>query len=509
MELAGVYPYEELTEREVLEEAILNTDVIVENPDDAPQNWKIIGNAIDIALAKCAAMRGIIKKQVKLFEKIPFSHENKFAAIIYEAGGERMAILGAPEALLQKTGLSRQAKEEILKDVGRMASRGERILGVARGNPRDMGKSETWEFLGLVSFNDPVRKSVKGAIVRIGEAGVKTIIVTGDHQGTAEAVAREIGLIDGEGAVLTGEDLAHLNKEELKNITDKTTVFARVSPQDKFNLVNIFKEKGEVVAVTGDGVNDAPALKRADIGVALGSGTDVAKSVSDLVILDDNFETVVAAIEEGRRILKNIKKIIVYLLSDSANELFLIGGSMLMGLALPINALQILFVNFFSDSFPAIALAFEKDENELGKLNKDGHDIFDRKVKFLVLIIGALTSLLLFAIYYLMLRAGALPEIARTFIFASFAIYTLFLAFSAKNLEKNIWSYSPFSNKYLVAGSSIGILLTAAVIYIPTLQRIFQTVALSPLWLLGVLAVCFMNLLLVEASKWLFIKKIL
>ena len=203
------------------------------------------------------------------------------------------------------------------------------------------------EFHGIIAFRDPLRPSVKGALARVAAAGVKTIIVTGDHEGTAFAVAKELGIAESENDILRGEDLERLSEEELNSQLDHVRVFARVTPEQKLMLAQLYQKKGEVVAMTGDGINDAPALAAADIGIAPGSGTDVAKNQADLVILDDNFETIVAAIEEGRTILADIRKVIIYLLSDSFDELLIIGGSLLMGLSLPLNALQILFVKSY------------------------------------------------------------------------------------------------------------------------------------------------------------------
>ena len=323
-------------------------------------------------------------------------------------------------------------------------------------------------------------------------------------------MARELGIVDGKVAILTGDDLEYLTQEELEARSNETTLYARVTPEQKMAIVKLYKKRGEVGAVTGDGINDAPALHIADIGIAVGSGTDVAKSASDLVILDDNFETIVVAIKEGRRILNNIRKVIIYLLSSSLDEVFLIGGALIFGVAMPINALQILFINFFSDSFPALAFAFEDDANDLEnhpkKLNKN---LFDKEMKFFILIIGILSSALLFTLYFVLLKAGFTEEITRTFIFASLASYTLFLAFSLRSLRKSILDYNPLSNKSLTAGVGIGLLLIILALYLPWFQNILSTTSLPPIWFLGVVGVGLVNISLIEFGKWLFRKKII
>ena len=281
-------------------------------------------------------------------------------------------------------------------------------------------------------------------------------------------------------------------------------MYARVTPEQKSEIVAWYQSQGEVVALTGDGVNDAPALARADIGIALGSGSEVAKSAADLVLLDDSFETIVAAIEEGRKILDNIRKVIVYLLSDTLDELLLIGGALIMGLPLPLSALQILFVNFFSDSFPALALAFEQGVDGLGKRPRTlDRNLFDRTMRVMIVVIGFSTSALLFLFYYTLLRWGFDPALVRTFIFASFATYTLFLSFSVRSLERSIFTYDPFSNRFLVVGAGIGIVLTAWAVYVPFAQHIFGTVPLPLPWVFGVVGVGLLNILAVEAGKWL------
>lgn len=531
MTLHEVYPWAGEgadAKKSIIEHALLHSTAIIENPSDDSRLWRIVGNPLESALLRSAPSYGISTdlSDAELFvERLPFDARRKFSAISAGTGHEkRFVLLGAPDALFAFAKLSPEERARGDAFVGGKAMSGGRVIGVASkphsgdiakeferlssflfGAAETYPKDRDYAFEGFLILKDPIRQGVKDAIHRIRAAGVKTIIVSGDHRGTAEAVARELGMIDGNGAVLTGEDLSSLKKEELMARADETTVYARVSPEQKMMLVNLYKEKGEVVAVTGDGVNDAPALEAADIGVAVGSGTDVTKSAADLVILDDNYETIVEAISEGRKILDNIRKVIVYLLSDSLDGLLLIAGSIVMGVAVPLTALQILFVNFFSDSFPAVALAFEKGVDDIGSRPRSlKRNVFDPEMRFLILAIGIGTSFLLFLLYYILLFLGFDAELVRSFIFAAFATYTLILAFSLRSLKKSILEYNPFSNLYLVAGVAFGIFLTFLVVYVPFFQRIFYTVSLPLPWFLSVFAVGAFNILAVELGKFFY-----
>ena len=298
-----------------------------------------------------------------------------------------------------------------------------------------------------------------------------------------------------------------MTQEELKARLSNLRIVSRVSPEGKVKIAKAYQEIGEIVAMTGDGVNDAPSLKQADIGIAMGSGTDVAKDVAELVLLDNNYQTIVSAIEEGRRIMENIRKVMVYLLSSVLDELILIGGSLIMGLALPLNAIQILWVNFLTDSFPAISLAFEDHIDYLSKKpSRVSGQLIDKEMKILILGIGMPTSIALFLMYYALLQFGFNPELVRTFIFASFGTYSLFLIFSVRSLRKSILQYSPFSNPYLLIGVILGILFMLASVYLPFMQMVLKTVPLPPIWLAGVVAVGIFNIILIEFGKWIYRK---
>ncbi len=520
MELVRVLPQADVpgAEHRLLRLALANTDVIVENPADTPEEWKMFGRPLEVALTRGAAKRGVMPTHHReaMRDRLPFTSERKFSAILVTTeGAPQLVFLGAPDILLRHTTLPEHERARIAERINTLALNGERVLGVATrllegGDDKRLAPSSfsatmvaRITFEGLIAFRDPLRPTVKDAVRRVAGAGVKTIIVTGDHRGTAEAVARELGLIDGGGAVLDGEDLQHLTPDELAARAKQISVYARVTPEQKMMLVNLYRRQGEVVAVTGDGVNDAPALRDADIGVAVGSGTDVAKGAADLIILDDNFETIVAAIEEGRRIVENIRKIIVYFFSSILDELILVGGSFLAGFALPINALQILFINFVADSFPAVAFAFEHRADGVSAKPKNiRRHMFDRKIRFLILVTGILTSLALFLLYTVLLRLEFAEDLVRTFIFASFATYNLLLAFALRSLDKSIFRYNPFSNHYLNFGVGIGVALTLAMLYIPAANGIFHTVPLPLPWLLGVFGVGLLNIAAAELGKW-------
>jgi len=505
-------------EKQLLTYALANASVLVENPEDNPELWRMNGKIMETTLARSAGLRGIsfseISDKSHVLQAMPFNAVKKYSASLIKNADEHLIILfGAPDILLAKSSLSRQNKEMILNQINSLALSGERVLGLATkkiGSTEDFSLSKDSDFSdlsfdGILTFRDPVRLGIKGVIERVRSAGIKTVIMTGDHRGTAIAVAKEIGLNIDEKSVLDASELATLTDQSLRERLPFLNVVSRVTPFDKMRIVKLFQELGEVVAMTGDGVNDAPSIKQANVGIAMGSGTEVSQSVADLILLDDNFETIVAAVEEGRQILSNIRKVLVYLLSNTTSGLFLIGGSLLANIPLPLNALQILWVNFFTDSFPAVAFAFEKDEDRLScKPHGRNMILFNSLMKFLILVVGTFTSALLFVAYLFLLQLGFEPNIVKTFIFGAFGTNSLFLAFSVKSLEKSIFSYSLFSNKYLTGATAFGLFLMVVAIYTPGLQMLFGTVALPAIWVIGIVLVGALNIVLIEGAKWVF-----
>jgi len=500
MELAEIKS--ENSNQMVLGKALLATEAIIENPDNSPEEWRIIGSPLESAIIKAGAKSSIFLQEIKdsyeILELKPFNSTDKFSAVRVKRGlKEDMIYLGAPDVLIDKAKLHRKERDELLFHIDELAYSGYRLLGVLENNT----------FLGLLAFNDPVRDGLADVIKDIDKAGIKTVIATGDHKGTVLAVAGKLKMNVSHSQIITGPELRKMDDNRLIKALSHIKIFARVSPVDKLRLVKLYQKRGEVVAVTGDGVNDAPALKGADIGIAVGSGTDVAKGAADLVILDDNFETIVLAIKEGRGVLENIRKVIVYLFSDILDELFLIGGAIMLGIPLPINALQILWVNFFADSFPAVAFAFEDNKNTLKQKPSQLKTLIDKEMKFLIIIIGTLSSVSLFALYYLLLKLGFDGDVVRTFIFASFSVYTLFIAFSVRSLKESIFKYNIFGNPYLIGGTSIGVFLTLIAVYVPTIQELLGTVGLSPVWLSGVIIFGLLNIIGIEFGKYFYRKR--
>lgn len=505
-------------EEALLRRAVAVADVRVENPEDDPADWRMGGGTMEKALVRSLAQRGHgvadLLDRSRIEMAVAFDPARKCSAALFREGGRKRAVFfGAPEVLLAASRLPAPERADIARQISRIAESGARVLAVASAPESAWGRlMEHPESVpsglaldGLVAFRDPVRAEAASAIARARAAGVRTVMMTGDHRGTAVAVAREVGLPMGEGAVLDASELASLSDEALRERLPRLSVVARVAPLDKLRIARLFQMGGDTVAMTGDGINDAPSIKRADIGIAMGSGTDVARSVADLVLLDDNFETIVAAIEEGRQIVGNIRKVLVYLLSSVADGILLIGGSLLAGLPLPFNPLQILWVNFFTDSFPAVAFAFDAEAGILARGPRDPRSqLFDPLMRFLVLAIGVSTSVLLFFAYAGLLRWGFEESVVRTFVFAAFGTYTLVAAFSVRSLERSLLSYAAFSNPYLNAGSGIGIVLMALAVYAPPLQRLFGTVPLPVPWVLAVVLVGILNILLVEAAKAVF-----
>ena len=356
-------------------------------------------------------------------------------------------------------------------------------------------------------MRDPLRPEAKEQIEQARRAGVETIIVTGDHPETARAIGLQAGLLVDLESVVTGSELDTWNDEQLLARISNIRIFARVEPRHKIRIVRAWQARGEVVAMTGDGVNDAPALKAADIGIALGSGSEVAKQSSDLVILDNNLSIITAAIEEGRVIFDNIRKTTVYLLAGSFTEIVLIGGSILLGLPLPLMPAQILWINLVADSFPSAGLALEPGERGVMQLapRRRKEPVLNRGMLTLVFIIGIVTNLGLFALYLWLLNTGENIETIRSIMFAAVGIDSLIYVFAVKSFHRTLFRINPFSNPWLLLGVGMGFALIALALLTPFFQTVLKVVPLALSnwsWLLMIGAI---KLVAIEVGKKIFL----
>ncbi|MEW5937959.1 MAG: HAD-IC family P-type ATPase, partial [Candidatus Thermoplasmatota archaeon] len=366
------------------------------------------------------------------------------------------------------------------------------------------GMEERFTFLGLIGMMDAPRQDAVEAVARCRTAGIKVVMITGDHQLTAEAIAREMGIFQEGDTSLTGAELERISDEHLTTIAEKVSVYARVSPEHKVRIVQALKTKGHIVAMTGDGVNDAPALKRADIGVAMGiTGTDVAKESAAMVLTDDNFASIERAVEEGRAIYDNVRKFIRYMLSTNAGEVLVIFVASLLGWPLPMIAIQILWINLVTDGFPALALGVEPPESGImsRKPRSPKESIFAGGLGFHIIWVGLLMLLGTLWIFNWALEAGEGLEKARTLAFTTIGFYQLWHVLTIHIERDTVISRKFFCNKWLLAAVGISGLLMLAVVYVPVLAQIFRTAPLSWLELLLCAAVSSSVFIAVEVEK--------
>lgn len=464
-------------------------------------------------------------------DEIPFSPQTKIIATLHKLpgtsdvsacihpGGVILFVSGAPEVVLEKSNIKKQKAKIWMEKFEEYGEKGYRLVGFAwkeihpRGvSPRLRGPStsgvkiENLEWLGILVYEDPVREGVREVLKECQEAGIKVKVITGDYLPTALAVLEKLGL-DGWEHALTGDELEKMSAEELKKKVGEIVLFARTDPQQKLKIVKALKENGEVVAMMGDGVNDAPALAKADIGIVVGEASDVARETADMVLLDSNFATIVHAVEEGRNIFENIKKVVLYLLSDSFTEIILIGGSLLLRLPLPVTAAQILWVNLVEDTLPGIALAFEPGEKEvMEELPRErGVPILDLELKTLIFIIGISTDLILLALFYWLLKGLFRLHHIQTVMFVALGINSLFYVFACRTFRKTIFAKNPLSNPFLIFSVGVGFLLLLLPVYLPALRLLMRTDTLEAKEWLVLFSLGLFNLLAIEITKWAFI----
>jgi len=470
------------------------------------KGYDIVGDPTEAALLVLGEKSGLIKKEMeeKVIDDLPFSSELQFrGSLINNSMGKEIFVIGAFEKILEKSfkilmggkivNFNNEIREEFLSKAESMARKGFRVLALSyKSVPGDTNSFseelvEDMVFVGFVGMKDPPRKGIKESIQKARNAGIRVIMKTGDHKITALAIAREIGLANENERVLTGNDLDKLSKKEFNRAVMEVNIFARVEPKMKMKIVISLQEQGEIVAMTGDGVNDAPALKRADIGIAMGNvGTDVARESSEIVLTDDNFSSIVDAIEEGRTVFRNVRRTSFYLVTTNVAEDVTIISSLALGMPLPLLPIQLLYLNLVTDGLNGIALAMEPSHSDV--LNQSPKDKGERilnlsLVPFLLIIAGLMVFVTIPIFNYFLI--GGLAK-ARTATFVSMSMLQLFNVFNMRSLKYSLFKIGVFSNKWVIYSLLISFILMVGIIYLPWISGIFMFGALSLVEFLGI-----------------------
>ncbi|WP_195925749.1 calcium-translocating P-type ATPase, SERCA-type [Sarcina ventriculi] len=442
----------------------------------------------------------LLKNKVASIDRvfdIPFDSIRKMMSVIVKENGKEICyVKGAPERLINKCThiyedgtikpLTHQKKTQILDSVENMSNRALRCIGGAYKENNLTRDEKTLEnnliFLGIAGIIDPPRPEVKEAVKKCRLAGIRPVMITGDHKNTAYAIGKDLNIVTSKDQVITGEELEEINDEELKEKVKNIRIFARVTPKHKLRIVRAFKQTGNIVAMTGDGVNDAPAIKEADIGIAMGiSGTDVTKEASAMILMDDNFSTIVSAVEEGRTIYDNIRKFIRYLLSCNLGEVLTMFLASLLYLPTPMLPIQILFVNLATDGLPAIALGVDPADKDI--MNQQPRDkkegVFARGLTEKILVRGCLIGICTLLSFIGGMYYGMSLETCRTMALATLVMSQLFHVFECRSERHSIFEIKLFSNPYLVLAVLSSVIMLLSIIYVPFLRQIFHTTALG------------------------------
>ncbi|MCR2822293.1 cation-translocating P-type ATPase [Lederbergia panacisoli] len=509
---------------------------------------KQAGDPTEIALVAAGMYTGLTKKELedqhKRVYEIPFDSDRKMMTTVHENGNQLFSITkGALDRLLPRMTsifidgsikpMTEEDKNGIIAISNQMSEEALRVLAVAK---RDISSEkefnhqleENLTFLGIVGMIDPPREEVKASIAECKDAGIRTVMITGDHQNTALAIAQDLGIASSISETMTGQQLNEISDVELQEKVEKTRVFARVSPEHKVRIVKALRENGHITSMTGDGVNDAPSLKQADVGVAMGiTGTDVAKGAADIVLTDDNFSTIVAAVEQGRNIFQNIKKSILFLLSCNLGEITAIFIGVLLGMPTPLTAVQILWVNLITDTFPAIALGMDPDDPDVmkEKPRNPKESIFAKGSGTFALLNGFLIGFItlfafveglrfysgassIFTIDFGNITNDALTH-AQTMAFITLSVSQLFHSLNLRSQKKSIFQIGLFTNKYLIGAIVLGIAIQAALVYIPFLHDVFGIHVLTGkdwLFVVGISLIPIIANELVKAGRRIFDK---
>jgi Ca2+-transporting ATPase len=503
--------------RAMLSAAALASDARLIVHDGRPQ---IEGDPTEGALVVAAMKVGLNPADLNTREprvsEIPFTSERRRMTTLHTASSGAIAyskgaaddVLGSCTQQFRADGdvaLTDECRQRVLAVERQMAGAGLRVLAVARKSNTSLEEAEhDMTLLGLVGMMDPPRAEAKAAVQVCAQAGIRPVMITGDHPLTAGAIAREVGVLHDE-RVVSGRDLDAMSDEDLQRDVAHIAVYARVSPSDKLRVVNAWQSRGEVVAMTGDGINDAPALKKADVGIAMGiAGTDVSKEAAGMTLLDDNFATIVAAVEEGRIVFGNIKKYLTYLLSSNVGEIVLLAGAVIAGLPMPLTAVQILYVNLATDGLPALALAVDPPERDL--MQRKPRDprlgIFTRPVVVMLLTGGLWSALVNMTLFIWMLQSGRPLAEVMSMTFVSLVLIQFFKAYNYRSDHLSVFQ-KPFANKWLNIAVAWELVLLLAILYVPFFQRAFATFALSlEDWIITTV-MAFSVVPVLETVKWM------
>jgi P-type Ca2+ transporter type 2C len=491
-----ISPEKEKTLLQLIRTGILCNEAKIERIGE-DKEFKIIGSPTEAALLILASKANLYQEDLEYdrLEEIPFNSTRKMMSVLCH-GKDKNTIYskGVPEYIISKCRfiqrengifrLTEKEKEKILESNKKLTSEALRTLALAYKQTASKNKIEEKDliFLGLVGIEDPPKEGVKEAIETCLKSGIKVKMITGDNKETALAIAKQVGL---EGKFMDGEQLEKLTEDELSKIVQEITIFARVKPEHKLKIVRALKINQEIVTMTGDGVNDAPALKEAHIGVAMGkAGTDVSREVADLTLKDDNFATIIEAIKEGRTIFTNIQKFTTYQVSVNFSQVALIFLAILLGLPSPLVAIQILFMNLFSDEITAITLAFNPySKDVISQKPRRKSEIITKPLFVMLLVAGLMMSLGSLGVFYYVLEQGKSEIAARTIAFSTMVFFGITNAFNFRSFRKTSLNRSPYTNKPLFWASLVAIIFTVLAIYSPWLNRLFETTAIKPLYL--------------------------
>jgi len=506
--------------------ATLANDAFVENSEAELQEWVVRGRLTERALLLAGMQSGLnkqdLEKQYPVLDRISFESDLKFAATYHRKNDKQnmLYVVGAPEEIIarsidlnidgRKEKLGTVEANKLIDKLEMLTQKGLRVLacahkdcevGVRYQNLNELVKDLS--IVGFIALKDPLRQDAKESIAITKKAGIRTVIVTGDHKLTARAIAEEIGLEAKDENILEGGELEIISDDELEKKAKYISIYARVSPRHKLRIVKALQVNGEIVAMLGDGVNDAPALKAADIGVAVGSGTDVAKEVADLVLLDDNFKTIVKAVEQGRVVFGNIRKVFVYLVADDFSELFLFFASMAMGFPLPLLSAQILWINLVEDGFPSIALTTEQETKGVmdEKPRSPKEPILNKPIKLWMTAIFFVTGLAAFLSFFLFLKLTGDLDKTRTIVFVLMCVDSLIFVFSVRSFRQTIFRKDTFSNRYLIGAVAISAILLVGAIYLPLFQKLLTTQSLALTEWLIIFGISLIEILLIEFFK--------